>query len=365
MTTIGDVAKAAGVSVATVSRALRGVDRVSPRTRERVLAAATELHYVASPAATSLVSGRTRGIGVITPFFNRWFFATVVTGIEKALRDEGYHVLLCDLESHTFDSRLPITQNMLWKRVDGVIILNVPPEPQERDLLDRMGLPVITVGNRQPGWPSVRIDDRAAMAMAVEYVVGLGHRSIAYAGTVPVSISHLQTPFDRRDAFDEVLARHGLSNRPEWTLRCDWTADGAAEHADRLFAGSERPTCVVAASDEMAFGVMSAARRHGLDVPGDVSVIGIDDHVHSRIHDLTTVRQDVEAQGRHAGSLMLSALHGHELSSTHDEVLGVELVVRGSTAPPKEVTAAQPSGRAAHRRKAPATTAAGAVTAPA
>ena len=112
MTTIGDVAKAAGVSVATVSRALRGVDRVSPRTRDRVLAAATELHYVASPAATSLVSGRTRGIGVITPYFNRWFFATVVTGIEKALRDDGHHVLLCDLESHTFDTRLPITQNL-------------------------------------------------------------------------------------------------------------------------------------------------------------------------------------------------------------------------------------------------------------
>ena len=363
MTTIGDVAKAAGVSVATVSRALRGVDRVSPRTRERVLAAATELHYVASPAATSLVSGRTRGIGVITPYFNRWFFATVVTGIEKALRDEGHHVLLCDLESHTFDARLPITQNMLWKRVDGVIILNVPPDPQERDLLDRLGLPVVTVGNRQPGWPSVRIDDRAAMAMAVEYVVGLGHRDIAYAGTVPASVSHLQTPFDRREAFDEVLASHGITNRPEWTLRCDWTADGAAEHAERLFASARRPTCVVAASDEMAFGVISAARRRGLDVPGDVSVIGIDDHVHSRIHDLTTVRQDVEAQGRHAGSLMLAALHDHDVRSTHDEVLGVELVVRGSTAPPQRAGTARTPNRAPRTRTAPKASTSGAVPA--
>ena len=334
MTTIGDVAKAAGVSVATVSRALRGVDRVSPSTRDRVLAAAAELHYVASPAAMSLVSGRSRGIGVITPYFNRWFFATAVTGIEKALREEGHHVLLCDLESHTFERRLPITQSMLWKRVDGVILLNVPPDSAERDLLDRLGLPVITVGNRQPGWPSVRIDDRAAMALAVEYVIGLGHRDIAYAGTVPASVSHLQTPFDRRESFDAVLARHGITNRPEWTLRCNWTADGAAEHADRLFAGSHRPTCVVAASDEMAFGVISAARRHGLDVPGDVSVIGIDDHLLSRILDLTTVRQDVESQGRHAGALMLAALRGHPVSTTHDEVLGVELVVRGSTAPP-------------------------------
>jgi len=342
MTTIGDVAKAAGVSVATVSRALRGVDRVSARTRERVMAAAADLHYVASPAATSLVSGRTRGIGVITPYFSRWFFATVITGIEKALRDEGYHVLLCDLEGHTFDTRLPITQGMLWKRADGVIILNVPPEPGERDLLDRLGMPVVTVGNRQPGWPSVRIDDQAAMAMATEYAIALGHTRIGYAGTVPTSVSHLQTPFDRRQAFMDVMAAHDLAVRPEWTLRCDWTAEGAAEHAERLFAGPDRPTCVVAASDEMAFGVMSAARHHGLDVPGDVSVIGIDDHVHSRILDLTTVRQDVEAQGRHAGALMLAALHGHEVSPSHDEVLGVELVVRGSTAPPSTAGRGRP-----------------------
>lgn len=334
MTTIGDVAKAAGVSVATVSRALRGLDRVSPRTRDRVLAAATELHYVASPAATSLVSGRTRGVGVITPYFNRWFFATVVSGIEKVLREEGYHVLLCDLEGHTFDTRLPITQTMLWKRADGAIILNVPPVPAERSVLDRLGLPVVTVGNRQPGWPSVRIDDRAAMALATRYAIELGHRDIGYAGTVPSSITHLQTPYDRREAFAQVLSDHGLTCPPEWTLECDWTAAGAAAHADRMFALPQVPTCVIAASDEMAFGVLSAARRHGLRVPEDVSVIGIDDHVHAEIFDLTTVRQDVEAQGRRAGQIMMDALRGRSSDTVVDEVLDIELIVRGSTAAP-------------------------------
>lgn len=347
MTTIGDVAKAAGVSVATVSRALRGVDRVSPRTRDRVLAAATELHYVASPAATSLVSGRTRGVGVITPYFNRWFFATVVSGIEKALREEGYHVLLCDLEGHTFDTRLPITQNMLWKRADGAIILNVPPVPAERSLLDRLGMPVVTVGNRQPGWPSVRIDDRAAMALATRYAIELGHRDIGYAGTVPSSITHLQTPFDRRDAFAKVMSDHGLVCPPEWTLECDWTAAGAAEHADRMFSLPQVPTCVIAASDEMAFGVLSSARRHGLDVPRDVSVIGIDDHIHAEIFDLTTVRQDVESQGRRAGRLMLDALRGRGSDTVIDDVLDVELVVRGSTAAPSRQPSRQPSPQAA------------------
>lgn len=332
MSTIGDVARAAGVSVATVSRALRGLDRVSPETRERVLKAAAELHYSASPAATSLVSGRTRGIAVVTPYFNRWFFATVISGLEKVLRDHGYHVLLCDLEGHTFDTRLPLSQSMFWKRADAVVILNVPLDPTERALLDRMGLPVVTVGNRQPGWPSVRIDDKQAMRIATEHVIGLGHKEIAYAGTVPASVTHLQTPFDRREAFMAVLGEHGLQSRPEWVLKCEWTAESAAEHADRLFSDSHLPTCVVAASDEIAFGVLSAARRHRLDVPRDLSVIGVDDHVHAGIFDLTTVRQDVIAQGRCAGAMILDALAGRP--STADRVLDVTLLERGSTARP-------------------------------
>jgi DNA-binding LacI/PurR family transcriptional regulator len=178
----------------------------------------------------------------------------------------------------------------------------------------------------------VRIDDRAAMALATRHVIGLGHHDIAYAGTVPASITHLQTPYDRREAFTAVLRENGLTCPPEWVLECDWTAAGAMEHADRLFAGTHLPTAVVAASDEMAFGVIASARRHGLDVPGDVSVIGIDDHVYSDIMGLTTVRQDVLAQGRRAGRIMLDALHGH-VDPELDEVLGISLVERGSTAP--------------------------------
>ena len=133
------MARVAGVSVATVSRALRGLDRVSPQTRERVLRVAEDLHYVASPTATSLASGRTRVVAVVAPFLTRWFFATLVSAIEKTLRAQGHHVILFDLEDDSFDQRLPLTQNMLWKRVDGVITLNVPMDADEVDLVDRLG----------------------------------------------------------------------------------------------------------------------------------------------------------------------------------------------------------------------------------
>jgi LacI family repressor for deo operon, udp, cdd, tsx, nupC, and nupG len=334
MATITDVARRAGVSVATVSRALRGLDRVSPQTRARVVRAAQELHYVASPTATSLASGRTRVVAVVVPFLTRWFFAELISGIEKALRAQEHHVLLLDLESDRFDRRMRLTQTMLSKRVDGVILLDIPMDAQERSLVDRLELPVVTVGNQSGAWPSVRIDDRRAMALAVEHVLALGHRDIAYVGTVPSSAAHVQTPRDRFEVFAERLAEHGLECPPAWVVECDWTAPGALEAAAPLLSTERRPTAVVAASDEMAFGVLSAARRLGLEVPRDVSVVGIDDNALSGVLDLTTVRQDVTRQGRLAGEMLLRLLE-EDSTAVVDETIGCELVVRGSTAPPQ------------------------------
>jgi DNA-binding LacI/PurR family transcriptional regulator len=334
------------VSVATVSRALRGLDRVNPETRARVRRVAAELEYVASPTAASLASGRTRVVGVVAPFLTRWFFATLVSGIEKALRDHGHHVLLFDLEDESFDRRMRLTHTMLSKRVDGVIVLNIPMDDQEQALIERLDLPVVTVGNRIGDWPCVRIDDRVAMRLATAHVLGLGHTDVAYIGAVPTQSAHLQTPLDRRDAFLETVAAAGVSCPPEWVIDSDWSAPGGARDAAPLLRGRRRPTAVVAASDEMAIGVMCAARRLGLRVPEDLSVVGIDDYALSGVLDLTTVRQDVDQQGRLAGQILVDQLMGGGAAPPPDTVVPVELVVRATTAPP--------AGRTVRTRAAPA-----------
>ena len=326
------MARVAGVSVATVSRALRGLDRVSPETRERVLRVAEDLHYVASPTATSLASGRTRVVAVVAPFLTRWFFATLVSAIEKSLRAREHHVILFDLEDDSYDQRLPLSQNMLWKRVDGVITLNVPMTPEEVELVDRLGLPLVAIGSPVRGRACVRIDDHAAMCTAVEHLVGLGHTRIGYIGAVPQNVAHIQTPQDRLEAFLGAVAEHGLTCADGWILGSDWTAEAAARDSAVLLSGADRPTAIVAASDEMAIGVRESARRLGLQVPDDLSIIGIDDYVLSGVLGLTTVRQDVAGLGHAAAELLLRALlDGDE--STGEVVMPTELVVRESTGP--------------------------------
>ncbi len=341
MSNISDVARAAGVSVATVSRALRGISTVNPQTRDRVLQAAQELHYVASPIAASLASGRTRVVGLVTPFLTRWFFATAVSAIEKALREYDFHVLLIDLEADSMLERRALTNQMLSKRVDGLISINVPIRPEELTLLDRLGLPVVAIGNPVPGHPLVRIDDALAVGTGLEHLVDLGHTRIGYVGAVPARAEHRLVPRQRLTGFRDTMTEHGLAIQESWVLACDWSAQGAARQASELFATDNVPTAIMAGSDEMAIGVMSVAIAAGLRVPEDLSVVGVDDYYLSDVVRLTTVRQDVIALGQAAATTLLHTLlatsgeSAPDLPSgmTEDQVLTVPttLVRRGTT----------------------------------
>lgn len=345
MTTILDVAHASGVSAATVSRALRGLDRVSPETRARVLAVAADLHYVASPTAASLASGRTGVVGVVTPFVNRWYFSSFISAIEKSIRLRGHHVLLLDLEDSP-SRRLQLTRDMVTKRVDGVIVINLTLTEHEETLLRRLEIPTVTIGNAYAGWSSVRISDGAAVTAAVDHLVSLGHDDIAYVGAVLRTDAYGDVPRERRDAFTTTMRRHGLVVREDWIRLCDWTARDATVGAHDLLSDRDRPTAIVAASDEMALGVLAAATRLGLTVPGDLSVTGIDDHPMAVVFGLTTVRQDTTAQASGASSLLMRALDTPRDHSVEGMVFPTELIVRETTGPRRRKVARQAPGHA-------------------
>lgn len=329
--TIAEVARAAGVSVATVSRALRGLDGVSPPTRERVRRAAAELDYLASPTAISLASGRSRTIGVVAPLLTRWLFAALVSSIERAVRGLGYHPLLLDLDG-SHGERLQLSRDLLWKRVDGLVALHVQLGDRELCLLRQLHLPVVTIGTVVRGWPRVGIDPVAAAGAAAEHLQRLGHTDIA-------SVTARRAPGAGPDRFLAALREHGVATSPARMLTCDADPSAAVRAVRSTLGGRHPPTAVIAGCDELAVGVLAAARRRGLRVPEDLSVVGADDHPFAAALGLTTIRQDTEGQGRVAATMLVSRITGGRGRAEQDVVVPTHLVVRGSTAPVRRCAA--------------------------
>ncbi|WP_410622379.1 LacI family DNA-binding transcriptional regulator [Amycolatopsis sp. cmx-8-4] len=333
---LDDVARLAGVSAATVSRALRGVPGVAERTRTRVLAAAAELGYAISPAASSLATGRTGTVGVIVPYVDRWYFARLIAGVERVLREAGISLLLYNLGDDTgrarFFAGLP-----LRRRVDAVLVLSLPLSAIERELLLGLDVPLVTIGTEEPGADSVGIDDHGAAVTAMRHLVQLGHREIAFIGEdAPVPLG-FTTPLRRLAAYREishaVCREDGRAPDAAFETGGGFTVAGGERAMGTLLGLPRRPTAVFAASDEMAFGALRALRRAGLRVPDDVSVLGFDDHDLAELLDLSTVAQPVAELGGRAGERILARLSDGKIL-TSPAILRTRLVLRGSTAPP-------------------------------
>jgi DNA-binding LacI/PurR family transcriptional regulator len=206
VTSIKDVAREVGVSTATVSRALRGLPRVSEETRVRVLQVAAELDYVASPSAAGLASGQTRAVGVIVPFVTRWFYASVVQGAEELLREAGYDLLLYNLGGDKDARHRVFRTHLLRKRVDAVLVLSLTPTDDEVAALMRLDRPVAVVGATVSGWASVRIDDGATARIAMRHLIDLGHRRIGYVGGSLEEQLDFAAPLDRLNGYRAAMA---------------------------------------------------------------------------------------------------------------------------------------------------------------
>lgn len=324
--TIRDVAAAAGVSTATVSRALRGLPNVDEATRQRVRDVATHLDYVISPSASRLASGRTGSVAVITPAVSRWFFATVLSGVESVLQDAGVDLLLQSTATST------ISPARLRGRVDGVLAISVPPEdPQLQRVID-LGLPTSLIGTWCEGAPSVMIDDVHAAVTATKHLIDQGHRRIGLisgsADRQPATPSHA-----RRAGFLDVMNNAGLETDLE--AGGYFTIDGGEQAMEQLLASASPPTGVFAMSDEMAFGAMRALRRHGLTPGRDVALVGIDGHDMSEYLELTTVAQPVVELGRIAATWMLEQLADGPVRPVQSILVPTTLLVRGSSERPR------------------------------
>jgi LacI family transcriptional regulator, repressor for deo operon, udp, cdd, tsx, nupC, and nupG len=327
--TIRDVAREAGVSTATVSRALRGLPNVDPITREHVRRVADRLDYVISPAASRLASGRAGSIAVITPFVGRWYFSKVLTGVERVLQRSDLDLLLYSTGDPSEAHRVP-PHRRLRRRVDGVLVIGLPAESPDLQELFELDLPVTLIGSHSAGVASVSIDDVEGARMATQHLVNLGHELIGLISGRP-----LPTPYfpenDRLAGYQQALSASGLRIEPTLQVPGHFTIEGGEHAMTAQLAQQTPPTAVFAMSDEMAFGALRALRRHGLKPGRDVSIVGFDGHEMSDLLDLTTIWQPAEELGALAARYLLDLLEDPR-GETQVRRLPTQLYVRGSTA---------------------------------
>ena len=329
--TIYDVARLAGVSTATVSRALNGTGQIAPATRAAIDAAVEQLGYQANTVARSLVTKSTETIALLLPDITNPFYAALVSGIQQRALETGHTMLLCTTEGDPEREEQYLTL-LRAKQVDGVLVdgLVLPPERIARFV--REGLPIVCLDRDvdSASVPLVQVDNRLGARMATEHLLSLGHTRIAHVQGAPeLGISEV-----RVQGYREALAEAGIAFDPQLLAIGSFTEEGGYDAARSLL---ETPsfTAVFAANDLSAIGVINAIVESGRRVPGDVSIVGFDDLRLSRFTTppLTTIHQPALEIAELATQLLLELASGRKVRQLR-HLLEPALVVRASTAPP-------------------------------
>ena len=334
--TIRDVARHAGVSVATASRALNGSSVVNAKTRDRILTVVQDLGFTPSPAARRLSLGRTLTVGVVVSFLTRPQAAERLRGVDAVLTDSEFDLVIYNIESvGKRDHYLRTLTHS--QRTDGLLVMSLPPPSDVISALSHGPIPVVFLDVHAPvieSMPRVVGDDVAGGAIAARHLLALGHRQIAFVGDAMADPFGFTSSRDRQHGMIDELARNGITVPPAWIGHGAHGRYEARALAHRMLVADERPTAIFAASDTQALGVIAAAGEAGLHVPDDLSVIGYDDIEAADYVGLTTVRQQLFESGRRGAELLLAEI---EARSDQPPVahLTPELVVRRTTAPPK------------------------------
>jgi LacI family transcriptional regulator len=326
--TLAHVAKIAGVSQMTASRALNDRPGVSRETRDEVLRIAADIGYVVNRSAQKLSGARNGVIGIITPMLDNQFVSELILGVGRAARAIHYETLVYTVFDEDRDAHRSVL-GLLQQFADGVVAI-LPRDSAYFDALAAAHVPVVLIDQRGSltHFPSVSVDNYGGGCLAVEHLVELGHRRIAFIS----GDETIEGVRDRRRAYQDTLERHGLSSESALVAEGDLSQVTAFEATSRLLEMREPPTAIFAANDLSAFGAIAAVREAGLRVPDDISVIGFDDiPMAAQVHPaLTTVRQPFQQMARAAVSTLLASINGTEAAAARI-TLPAELVIRQST----------------------------------
>lgn len=332
---IRDVAQAAGVSTATVSRALSNPEQVSEETRATVMAAVEQTGYRVNRAARNLRKRQSGEVLVLVPNLDNPFFSQILAGIEETFSNTDYNVLIANSRGRDEGDDL-VADYLQSTHADGVIIMDGHISERAGEWIHNNAAKrnVVFACEWAEGFtiPIIRSNNRRGAGAAIRYLHALGHRHIAHVtGPENNVLTHA-----RREGVEEEQRRLQLPTHPQWVIRGDFSLESGYLAGEQVLAMSQRPTAIFCASDQTAFGLISRLHVEGVRVPQDMSVMGFDDIELAEFYvpRLTTVRQNRHALGTAAAERVLAGLTGNRADMCPECVIDVKLVVRDSCAPP-------------------------------
>jgi len=333
--TITDVARRAGVSMKTVSRVMNAEPHVREEVREKVLRVARELRYRPKVSARSLAGSRSYQVGFVLSYPSPYFMYAQL-GALRACHERGFHLVVepVDPASPELASEMETLTNGV--AVDGIILLpTVCDNVVVLDALDAASIPYVRVApaTARSRGATIEVDDEGAAETVTNHLLDLGHRRI---GLVQGPAGHIAS-VRRLEGFRKALAVRGLEPEPELLQAGDFIYRSGRAAAERLLALARLPTAIFATNDEMALAVMATAQSKGLSIPGDLSVAGFDDIASAGMlwPGLTTMRQPMGDMGAAAAEIIISGAGKAAAGPPEPRRFDCELVVRGSTAPPR------------------------------
>lgn len=336
--TIKDVAERAGVSLKTVSRVINHESSVQDGTRARVLKAIEELHYRPDLSARSLRGARAYAIGLVYDNPNPYYIIAVQNGALSVCRELGF-----GLQIHPCDSKAPRLAQELRdlvhrSRLAGLVL--APPMSEDAELIRHLAEAKVhfvrilsAARDPQDGYPCVYVDDRDAAYDITEHLIQLGHTRIGFLWG---GEAHRSSP-ERFQGYADALRDYGIAQDKQLIVKGDYSFDDGFRGARKLLALKDPPTAIFGSNDEIAAGVLAAAKSAGINVPYELSIAGFEDSPFSKQSwpPLTTARQATEEISQHATRLLISQLQKNSRAEVHNEGFSPVLVVRGSTAPPQ------------------------------